>query len=79
MNDTLRLILTIIHVLICLVIIVSVLFQSSKSEGLSSLVSSAAESYFGRNKARGLDAKLAKITAWATGVFLALTFALAIL
>lgn len=78
MNETLRLVLTIIHVIICLIMIVTILFQSGKSEGLSSAISGAAETFFGKNKARSLDAKLAKITKFSAVAFIALTFVLAI-
>ncbi len=78
MNETLRLILTIIHALNCIIVIVTILFQSSKSEGLSSAISGTAETFFGKNKARSLDTKLAKVTGISAGIFVALTFVLSI-
>ena len=44
-----------------LVLIVTVLLQESKQNGMSA-VSGAAETFFGKNKAKGLEAKLALIT-----------------
>ena len=79
MNETLRLVLTIIQVIICVVLVVVVLFQQGKSAGLSGAISGAADTFFGKNKARSLDAKLEKLTAWFAGAFIVLTFVLAIL
>jgi len=78
MSETLRLILTIVDAVVCLVLIVSVLLQSSKSEGLSSMFGGAAETFFGKDKARSLDAKLARITGIVSVVFLVLTFVIAV-
>ena len=78
MNETLRLILTIIHALNCLIVIVTILFQSSKSEGISSALSGTAESFFGKNKARSLDAKLAKVTGISAAIFIVMTFVLSV-
>ena len=44
-----------------LVMIVTVLLQSSERSGLGA-ISGAAETFFGKNKAKGMDAKLALIT-----------------
>ena len=44
-----------------LVLIVTVLLQESKQNGIGA-VSGAAETFFGKNKAKGLEAKLALIT-----------------
>ena len=78
MSETLRLILTIVDAVVCLVLIVSVLLQSSKSEGLSSMFGGAAETFFGKDKARSLDAKLGRITTVAAIIFLVLTFVIAV-
>ena len=76
--STLQLILSIIQVIVCLVLIVVVLFQSSKSEGLGSALGGAAETFFGKNGSRSIDAKLAKITKIAAVAFVVLTFVLVI-
>ena len=44
-----------------LVLIVTVLLQESKQNGVGA-ISGAAETFFGKNKAKGLEAKLALIT-----------------
>jgi|GEM_PF-459464 len=44
-----------------LILVVSVLLQSSESSGIGA-VSGAAETFFGKNKAKGMEAKLALTT-----------------
>ena len=51
----------ILLIIICLVMIVTVLLQSSERAGLGA-VSGAAETFFGKNKSKGMEAKLALIT-----------------
>ena len=77
MNSTLHLILSVADVLVCLAMIVLVLLQNSKSEGLSA-VSGSSETFFGMNKGRSLDAKLQKLTVGCAVVFFLLTAALAL-
>ncbi len=60
--QTLNLILTIVQVLLAVVIIVVVLFQSGKSAGLSGAIGGGAETFFGKNKARSMDSMLNKVT-----------------
>ena len=55
-----------------LIMIVTVLLQSSERTGIGA-VSGAAETFFGKNKARGMDAKLALVTKICAGVFVALS------
>ncbi|MDC3412297.1 preprotein translocase subunit SecG [Aquibacillus sp. 3ASR75-11] len=52
-----------------IVLIVLVLLQSGKSEGLSGAISGGAEQLFGKQKARGIDAVLHRATV-VTGVLL---------
>ena len=59
--------------LLCgLAIILVVLFQSGKSEGLSGAIGGVADSFLAKNKARTMDAKLARATKWVGAVFLIL-------
>ena len=55
-----------------LVMIVTVLLQSSERSGLGA-ISGAAETFFGKNKATGMDAKLALITKFCAIVFVVLS------
>ena len=55
-----------------LVMIVTVLLQSSERSGLGA-ISGAAETFFGKNKAKGMDAKLALIAKICAIVFVVLS------
>ena len=65
----LKIVLTVIFILVCLVLSAIVLLQEGKSAGLGS-ISGAAESYWGKNKGRSMEGALVKITRWLTIVFL---------
>ena len=56
-------VVTILQLLCGLAIILIVLFQSGKSQGLSGTIGGIADSYMAKSKAKSLDAKLAKATA----------------
>ena len=77
--DTLKLVITILQLLCGLAIILVVLFQSGKSEGLSGAIGGVADSFLAKNKARTMDAKLARATKWVGAVFLIRTLVLLIL
>lgn len=49
-------------IIVSLAIIVAVILQESKSQGLSGAIAGGADSFFGKNKGRTVEAKLAKIT-----------------
>lgn len=55
--------LTIIHVIISVILIVVVLMQHGKQQGLSGAIAGGAETFFGKNKGRTIDAMLKKFTA----------------
>ncbi len=65
-----------ILLLIDIVIILSVLMSSSKSSGMSGLVSGGAETFFGKNKGQDLDSQLAKVIKIAGIVFVVLSILL---
>ena len=73
------LIVTIIQLLCGLALIAMVLVQSGKSAGLSGTIGGVADSFLAKNKARTLDAKLARATKWVGAAFLILTLVLLIL
>lgn len=77
--ETLTLIITILQLLCGLAIILAVLFQSGKSAGLSGSIGGVADSFLAKNKAKTVDAKLARATKWIGAVFLILTLTLLIL
>ena len=77
--DALNMVITILQLLCGLAIIVIVLFQSGKSAGLSGAIGGVADSFLAKNKAKTLDAKLARATKWVGAVFVVLTLALNVL
>lgn len=59
-----------LHILFSISIIVIVLLQSGKSAGLSGAIAGGAETFFGKNKGRTIDALLSKYTSAAAIMFL---------
>ena len=59
-----------------LVLIVSILLQTSKSDGLSGSIAGRAEQLFGKKKSRGYDALLAKITTVCAIVYIIVALAI---
>ena len=59
--DTLRMLLTVLYVVICIALVVVVLMQEGKSGGLGALNGSG-ETYWGKNKSRSFEGKLETIT-----------------
>ena len=71
--------ITVLQLLCGLAIIGAVMFQSGKSAGLSGAIGGVADSFLAKNKARTLDAKLARATKWLGAAFLILTLVLLII
>ena len=69
----LNLILTIIQVICGLAVIAVVMLQSGKSAGLSGAIAGGADTFLSKNKAKSVDAKLAKMTKWVAIVWIVLT------
>ena len=74
--NTLNLVLTIIQVLCGLAVIAVVMLQSGKSAGLSGAIAGGADTFLSKNKAKSLDAKLAKMTKWVAILWIVITLAL---
>ena len=74
-----KLFVTIIQVLLCLALIAVVMLQSGKSSVLSGAIAGGADTFLSKNKAKSVDAKLAKMTKWVAMAFLLLTLALSII
>jgi len=62
-------------VIVSLALIVVVLLQSGKSAGLSGAISGGAEQLFGKQKARGMDLILHRVTIVLAVLFFILTIA----
>ena len=69
--------LIILLVIVSISLITVVLLQSSKSAGLSGAISGGAETLFGKQKARGVDLVLHRITIVLSVLFFVLTMAVA--
>ena len=74
-----QMILTVIQLLCSLALVAIVMLQSGKSAGLSGSIAGGAETFLSKNKAKSLDAKLAKMTKWVAIAFILLTLALSII
>ena len=74
-----KMFITVLQVLCGLIVILAVLFQSGKSAGLSGAIGGVADSFLAKNKAKTMDAKLARATKWVGAVFLILTLILLIM
>lgn len=72
-------IVMVLHIISSLVLIAVVLLQSGKSAGLSGSIAGGAETFFGKNKGRTIDAILEKWTAAFAILFLITSIALAVL
>ena len=72
--NALLIVLTILQVIAALFLIVVILLQSGKKAGLSGAIAGGADTFMSRNKAKGLDAILAKNTKWVAIAFLLITF-----
>lgn len=70
--------LTIVHVVLCILLIAIVLFQSGNQQGLSGSIGGGAETFFGKNKARSMDAMLAKCTSIIAALFIITSIVLTI-
>ena len=73
LEEFIMIFITILQLLAGLILVLVVLFQSGKSQGLSGTIGGIADSYMRKSKAKSLDAKLAKGTKWVGAVFIVLT------
>ena len=71
--------ITVIQVLLSLALVAIVMLQSGKSAGLSGAISGAADTFLSKNKAKTVDAKLAKATKWVAILWVVLTLALCVI
>ena len=72
----LRVIVTVLYVLICIALVTVVLFQESKSQGLSGSINGIAETYWGKNKGRSMEGTLEKSTKILAALFIVLSVVL---
>lgn len=68
--------LVVLLFIVTIALIISVVLQSGKSAGLSGAISGGAEQLFGKQKARGIDAILHRLTIILSTLFIVITFLL---
>jgi len=62
--------LLIVHAVVSLALVIIVLLQQGKQEGLSGAIAGGAETFFGKNKARTIDSMLKKFTTVVAALFI---------
>lgn len=72
-----ELFLKVLLVIVCVGLIAVVLLQKGKSAGLSGAISGGAEHLFGKQKARGMDLLLSRVTVVLAVLFIIVSMALA--
>ena len=70
----LEIILGILVIIVSLVIIAAVLMQQGRRAGVNGVISGGADTFLSKNKARTLDAVLARWTKWVAVLFFVLSF-----
>ncbi len=71
-------VLVVIHVIISVILIAVVLLQHGKQQGLSGSIAGGAETFFGKNKGRTIDAMLKKFTSVFAALFIISSVTLAL-
>jgi preprotein translocase subunit SecG len=74
--SVLKIVINVIHILISLFIITTVLLQKGKQAGLSGSIGGAAETFFGKGKAKDMNSKLSRLTSAGAILFLATSITL---
>ncbi len=72
-------VLSVLQVIACLFLIVTVLLQKAPTRGLSGAITGGADTFYGRNKNTGIDAILAKVTTLFGVLFIILSLILCML
>ena len=62
--------LTIVQIIVSVALIIIVLMQSGKAQGLSGSIAGGAETFFGKNKGRTIDGILSKFTSVVAVLFI---------
>lgn len=77
-TDAMLVVIQILIVFSSLVMIVTVLMQSGQSQGLGA-IAGGAETFFGKNKARSVEGKLATLTKISAGLFVVMALLMVVL
>lgn len=70
--------LIIIQIIVSVALILTVLLQSGKSQGLPGSIAGGAETFFGKNKGRTIDGILNKFTSVLAALFVIVSVALSV-
>ena len=73
--SALEIVLGVFLILVSVLLIAIVLMQKSREGGLSGAIAGGSDTFFGKNKGRTNEARLAKITRYIAIVFFILAFA----
>ena len=74
-----QIVLSVIYFLVALALVAIVMLQSGKSAGLSGAIAGGADTFLSKNKAKTLDAKLAKMTKWVAILWIIITLVLSLI
>ncbi|MFR8011104.1 MAG: preprotein translocase subunit SecG [Clostridia bacterium] len=73
--SALQIVLGVLFIILSVLLIIIVLMQQSRQANLSGAIQGGADSFLGKNKARGIDARLARITKYFGIAFFVLALA----
>ncbi|MBO5454261.1 MAG: preprotein translocase subunit SecG [Clostridia bacterium] len=68
--------LSIVQIIVSIALIITVLMQSGKSQGVPGSIAGGAETFFGKNKGRTIDGILSKVTSVLAILFIILSVVL---
>ena len=74
-----QIIVSIIYFVVSLALVAIVMLQSGKSAGLSGAIAGGADTFLSKNKAKSLDAKLARWTKWVAILWIIITLVLSLI
>ena len=74
--DILRTILTVLFAIDCVALVIVVLMQEGKQQGLGAIGGATTDTYWGKNKGRSAEGNLKKFTRFAAVLFIALAVVL---
>lgn len=75
----LKIVILIIQIICAIALMVVIILQPGKSAGLSGSIAGGSEQLFGKQKSRGVDELLSKVTGWVAALFMVLTLTLALM
>ena len=74
-----KLALTILLLAVDVFLIAVILLQEGKTAGINGSISGGADTFLSKNKAKSLDAKLAKMTKWVAIIWIIITLILSLI